>query len=126
MGRMLYEGQRSISNERVWSINRNYYLGAGRYGYAEWSGDMTTGFQSMAYQRRRMVTSLNLGESQWSMDIGRIYRSSHAENYARWMEFGAFVPIFRLHGSSMKSGSRGCMGRWPKPPRRKSCAFVMT
>jgi alpha-glucosidase len=99
MGRMLYEGQRSISNERVWSINRNYYLGAARYGYAEWSGDITTGFQSMAYQRRRMIASMNLGESQWSMDIGGFIGHPTSENYARWMEFGALVPIFRLHGS---------------------------
>lgn len=100
MGRMLYEGQRSISNERVWSINRNYYLGAIRYGYAEWSGDITTGFQSMAYQRRRMIATVNLGESAWSMDIGGFIGHPAPENYARWVEFGAFVPIFRLHGGN--------------------------
>ena len=100
MGRMLYEGQRSISNERVWSINRNYYLGAVKYGYAEWSGDITTGFQSMAYQRRRMIATLNLGESQWSMDAGGFIGHPSPENYARWMEFAAFVPIFRVHGGN--------------------------
>ena len=99
MGRALYEGQRSISNERVWSINRNYYLGAVRYGYALWSGDITTGFQSMAYQRRRMIANMNLGEPAWSMDIGGFIGHPTPENYARWMEFGAFVPIFRVHGS---------------------------
>jgi alpha-glucosidase (family GH31 glycosyl hydrolase) len=40
MGKMLYEGQRGYSDLRVWSINRNFYLGAQRYGYAEWSGDI--------------------------------------------------------------------------------------
>lgn len=99
MGRMEYEGQRSISNDRVWSLNRNYYLGAGRYAYAEWSGDITTGFQSMAYQRRRMIAALNLGEPQWSMDIGGFIGHPTPQNYARWMEFGAFVPIFRVHGA---------------------------
>jgi len=100
MGRMLYEGQRSVSNERVWSINRNYYLGAARYAYAEWSGDITTGFQNMAYQRRRMIASMNLGESEWSMDTGGFGGHPVPENYARWMEFGAFVPIFRVHGTN--------------------------
>ena len=98
MARALFEGQRSISNERVWSINRNYYLGAVRYAYAEWSGDIGTGFQSMAYQRRRMIATLNLGESAWSMDTGGFNGHPSAENYARWMEFGAFVPVFRVHG----------------------------
>lgn len=98
MGRALYEGQRSVSSERVWSINRAYYIGASRYGYAEWSGDIVTGFQSMAYQRRRMVSTLNLGESAWGMDAGGFIGHPTSENYARWVEFAAFVPIFRVHG----------------------------
>jgi alpha-glucosidase (family GH31 glycosyl hydrolase) len=100
MARTLYEGQRSISNERAWSINRNYYLGAARYSYAEWSGDIGTGFQSMAYQRRRMVATLDLGESEWSMDTGGFNGHPTSENYARWMEFAAFVPVFRVHGGN--------------------------
>jgi alpha-glucosidase (family GH31 glycosyl hydrolase) len=100
MARSLYDGQRSVSSERVWSINRNYYLGSLRYGYAEWSGDIRTGFQSMAYQRKRMIATLNLGESEWSMDTGGYSGHPTPENYARWMEFGAFVPIFRVHGGS--------------------------
>jgi alpha-glucosidase (family GH31 glycosyl hydrolase) len=98
MARTLYEGQRSVSDERVWSINRNYYLGAVRYGYAEWSGDIHTGFQSMAFQRTRMVATLDLGEPHWSMDTGGIWGHPTAENYARWIEFASFVPIFRVHG----------------------------
>lgn len=99
MGRAEYEGQRSVSNERAWSINRNYYLGAVRYGYAEWSGDIDTGFQSMAYQRRRMIATLDLGEPEWSMDTGGFHGNPTPQNYARWMEFAAFVPIYRVHGS---------------------------
>ena len=100
MARALYEGQRAISNERAWSINRNYYPGALRYSYAEWSGDIGTGFQSMAYQRRRMIATLNLGEPAWSMDTGGFNGHPTAENYARWMEFAAFVPVFRVHGGN--------------------------
>lgn len=99
MGRMLYEGQRGYSNLRVWSINRNYYLGAQRYGYAEWSGDIQTGFESMQNQRYRMLSTLNLGEPHWSMDTGGFEGHPTPENYARWMEFAAFVPIDRVHGT---------------------------
>jgi alpha-glucosidase len=99
MGRSLYEGQRSISQERVFSINRNYYLGAARFGYAEWSGDIQTGFKAMAQQRARMVAALNLGLTQWSMDTGGFIGHPTAENYARWMEFATFVPIDRVHGN---------------------------
>ncbi len=40
MERAMYEGARSTGDQRVWSINRNFYLGAQRYAYAEWSGDI--------------------------------------------------------------------------------------
>ncbi len=98
MGRMLYEGQRADSNLRVWSINRSFYLGASRYGYAGWSGDIDTGFASMAFQRRRMLAALDTGEFHWSMDTGGFSGHPSPENYARWMEFAAFVPIMRVHG----------------------------
>ena len=98
MGRMLYEGQRADSNVRVWSINRAFYLGASRYAYAGWSGDIKTGFASMAFQRRRMLAALDTGEFHWSMDTGGFAGQPDPENYARWMEFAAFVPIMRVHG----------------------------
>jgi len=99
MGRMLWDGQRGHSPLRVWSINRNYYLGADRYGYAEWSGDIQTGFQSMQHQESRMLATLDLGEPHWSMDTGGFWGRPTDENYARWLEFAAFVPIDRVHGA---------------------------
>jgi alpha-glucosidase len=98
MGRTLYDGQRSMSDERVWSINRAYYLGALKYGFALWSGDIITGFPSMAYQRVRMLSALDTGMPQWSMDTGGFSGHPSPENYARWIEFATFVPIDRVHG----------------------------
>ena len=98
MQRALYEGARSIGNQRVWSINRNFYLGAQRYAYGEWSGDIWTGFGSMAHQESRMLSTISLGEPHWSMDTGGFIGHPNSENYARWMEFAAFVPIMRVHG----------------------------
>ena len=98
MGRMLYDGQRATANQRVWSLNRNFYLGASRYGYAGWSGDIPTGFDAMAFERRRMLAALNTGEFHWSMDTGGFHGHPSDENYARWVEFAAFVPILRVHG----------------------------
>jgi alpha-glucosidase len=98
MGRMLYEGQRKNSETRVWSINRDFYLGASRYGYAGWSGDIDSGFASMALQRVRMLAAVDTGEFHWSMDTGGFHGHPTPENYARWIEFAAFVPIMRVHG----------------------------
>ncbi|HEY0197479.1 MAG TPA: TIM-barrel domain-containing protein [Rhodanobacter sp.] len=99
MQRALYDGQRSISNHRVWSINRNFWLGAQRYAYGMWSGDIATGFASMEGQRARMLSAIDVGAMQWGMDGGGFNNGTPTpENYARWIEFGAFTPIFRVHG----------------------------
>ena len=98
MERAMYEGTRSLADQRVWSISRNFYLGAQRYAYAEWSGDEPTGFASMAWQPPRMLSIINLGEPHWSMDTGGFSGHPSAENYARWVELAAFAPIMRVHG----------------------------
>ncbi|MCX7922508.1 MAG: DUF4968 domain-containing protein [Clostridia bacterium] len=109
MQKSFYEWQRAYTNKRVWSISRNYYIGAQRYAYAMWSGDILSDFSSMAMQRERMLSAVNLGQTQWSMDTGGFFdsrrspeESSSPELYARWMEFGAFTPVFRVHGAQYK------------------------
>jgi alpha-glucosidase len=98
MERALYEGYRKVSNERVWSINRNFYVGAQKYAYGMWSGDIGSGFYNMKEQRDRMLSAINLGEAKWGMDTGGFNGNPNSENYARWMQFSALTPIFRVHG----------------------------
>ncbi len=100
MQRSEYEGQRAYNNKRVWSINRNFFLGAQRYAYGHWSGDISTGFNNMADQAPFMLSSIMLGSSWWGMDIGGFNGTPSNDNYYRWMEFGAFVPIYRVHGQN--------------------------
>jgi alpha-glucosidase (family GH31 glycosyl hydrolase) len=99
MQRAIYDGQRAYSPLRVWSINRDFWLGSQRYAYGLWSGDIQTGFASMAAQRPRMLSAIAVGEMQWGMDGGGFVGHPSDENYARWIEFGAFTPIFRVHGT---------------------------
>lgn len=99
MERALYDGQRHyFPGTRVFSLNRDFYLGAQRYAYALWSGDIQTGFASMAAQRARMLSAIGTGEMWWGMDGGGFHGHPDPENYARWIEFDAFCPIFRVHG----------------------------
>jgi alpha-glucosidase (family GH31 glycosyl hydrolase) len=99
MQRALYDAQRAATDQRVWSINRTFWLGSQRYAYGMWSGDIDTGFKSMAAQRARMLSAINVGEMKWGMDGGGFIGHPSDENYARWIEFGAFTPIFRVHGT---------------------------
>ncbi|MHB8812809.1 MAG: glycoside hydrolase family 31 protein [Steroidobacteraceae bacterium] len=98
MQRALYDGQRRRSDQRVWSLNRNFWLGAQRYAYGLWSGDINTGFASMAEQRPRMLSAMDVGEMWWGMDGGGFHGRPGPQNYARWIEFDAFAPVFRVHG----------------------------
>ncbi len=111
MQKMYYDGERSLSDRRVWSLNRNFYLGAQRYAYTSWSGDIDCTWKSMQEQRGMMLTSLHLGQTWWSMDAGG-FRGlpwwadvphgfkglPTAETYTRWIQFASFAPIFRVHG----------------------------
>ncbi len=98
MQRALYNAQRRVSDVRVWSVNRNFWLGSQRYAYGLWSGDIKTGFDVMAAQRKRMLSAIDVGEMKWGMDGGGFHGHPSDQNYARWIEFGAFTPIFRVHG----------------------------
>ncbi|QNK02981.1 TIM-barrel domain-containing protein [Dyella telluris] len=99
MQRTMYDGQRAHSDQRVWSVNRNFYLGSQRYAYGVWSGDIQSGFASMAAQRQRMLAAFDVGAMHWGMDGGGFKAPRPTdENYARWIQFGAFTPVFRVHG----------------------------
>lgn len=97
MAKTYYEYARGKADKRTFSLNRNFYLGAQRYASVLWSGDIRSGFRVMAAQRERMLSAVNVGQMKWSMDIGGFNSEPSSENYARWMQFGAFVPVFRVH-----------------------------
>lgn len=110
MAQAIYEGQRAHTKDqvRVWTNNRNFYSGSQRYAYATWSGDIESGFAVMRQQRERLLCSVNVGQARWGMDAGgfnnnfRIEGAELSESYARWIEFAAFVPVFRTHGTSYR------------------------
>ena len=98
MQRALYDAQRAHTDIRVWSINRSFWLGAQRYAYGLWSGDIKSDFPTMAIQPLRMLNAITAGATLWGMDGGGFHGHPSDQNYARWIEFGAFTPIFRVHG----------------------------
>lgn len=102
MQRTQYEGQRSYNNERVFSLNRNYFVGSNRYAYGLWSGDIPSSFISLSEQRTSLLTSSMMGAGWWSMDVGGFLGIEStdpmiSEMYIRWMQMGVFVPFYRIH-----------------------------
>jgi alpha-glucosidase len=111
MQRSFYDGQRYATttsnqslyhNNRVWSLNRAFNGGAQKYAYGLWSGDIAVTNASMQDQRKFMLSSVALGAAWWGMDIGGFDGKPSNDDYLHWMQFGAFAPIYRVHGTAFQ------------------------
>jgi alpha-D-xyloside xylohydrolase len=104
--RAVYEGQRSVSDQkRVFILSRSAFAGSQRYGVTAWSGDVLSDWLTF---KRQIPAGLNFslsGIPYWTTDIGGFISGGNLndpdfrELFIRWFEFGAFSPIFRVHGT---------------------------
>ncbi len=104
--RAVYEGQRGASDQkRVFILSRSAFAGSQRYGVTAWSGDVLSDWMSF---RRQIPAGLNFslsGLPYWTTDIGGFISGGNLndpnfrELFIRWFQFGAFSPIFRVHGT---------------------------
>ena len=80
------------------------YAGVGSHRYPlGFSGDTIVSWKSLRLQPRFTSTAANIGYTWWSHDIGgHMFGKGDPELYARWVQFGAFSPVNRLH--STKNG----------------------
>lgn len=72
--------------------------GAGRYVIG-FSGDTHITWNSLAFQPNFTATAANIGYGYWSHDIGGHVEGDDTdpELYTRWVQFGAYSPVLRLH-----------------------------
>ena len=76
------------------------WLGNHRYPIG-FSGDTHVDWDTLNFQPYFTATAANVGYSWWSHDIGgHMFGVEDAELYARWVQFGVFSPIFRLHSTN--------------------------
>jgi alpha-D-xyloside xylohydrolase len=98
-----YEGLRAAGQEQVLSLLRCAWAGSQRYGALVWSGDIDTTWESF---RAQLAAGLNMGLAGipwWTTDIGGFEGGdpdspAYRELLVRWFQWGAFCPVFRLHG----------------------------
>ncbi|RMI14691.1 MAG: DUF5110 domain-containing protein [Calditrichaeota bacterium] len=80
-------------------LSRYAGLGSHRYPIG-FSGDASISWQSLDFQPYFTATAANVAYGYWSHDIGGHTRGdSPPELYTRWVQFGAFSPIFRTHAT---------------------------
>lgn len=103
-------------------ITFSRYAGAGSHRYpVGFSGDSITTWESLDFQPYFTLTASNIGYGWWSHDIGGHmwgYRSD--EMATRWIQFGIYSPIMRLHST--------CSEFYGKEPwkYKKECEVVMS
>ena len=78
------------------------YAGPGSHRYPiGFSGDTFTTWRSLALQPQFTSTASNIGYGWWSHDIGgHMLGDRDDERLIRWIQFGVFSPIMRIHSSS--------------------------
>jgi hypothetical protein len=75
-------------------------LGGHRYPIG-FSGDTVISWASLAFQPHFTATASNVAYTWWSHDIGgHMHGVRDPELYARWVQYGVFSPILRLHSTS--------------------------
>ncbi|HHK2085625.1 TPA: TIM-barrel domain-containing protein [Enterococcus faecalis] len=78
------------------------YAGPGSHRYpVGFSGDSIISWESLQFQPYFTATASNIGYSWWSHDIGGHMGGKRDDELTlRWMQFGIYSPINRLHSSS--------------------------
>ena len=108
----VYENQRkTTSDKRVCIMTRSAFAGQQHYGSNMWSGDVVSTWDSF---RKQIPLGLNFsvtGNPNFNTDIGGFFCGAYnvgglacknpqfQELYVRWLQYGAFCPMFRSHGT---------------------------
>lgn len=106
MAETQYEGGRAADPRRVWSLNRAFAPGIGRFGAAVWTGDIDSNWDTLANQPGTLLNWGLAGVPFSAQDLGGFIGQPAPELYARWIEQGVFEPIMRTHGMLN-------LDRWP-------------
>jgi alpha-D-xyloside xylohydrolase len=83
---------------------RSAWAGQQRYPAAVWSGDIPATWDALRRQVRAGLSIGVAGIPWWTTDIGGFHGGdatdeAYRELMVRWFQFGAFCPLFRLHGN---------------------------
>ncbi len=98
-----YDGLKEEGETEILSLVRCAWAGSQKYGVLTWSGDIHSSFRAM---REQLQAGLNMGMAGipwWTSDIGGFIGGDISDPYfkellVRWFAWGAFCPVFRMHG----------------------------
>jgi alpha-D-xyloside xylohydrolase len=97
----LHDGFRraTAGKKRVCNLTRSYYAGAQRLGAAYWTGDVDIVLNTYLNQLPAGLNVCATGLPYFCTDVGGFLGETDPNILARWFQWGAFNPVFRIHGS---------------------------
>jgi alpha-D-xyloside xylohydrolase len=111
MTEMFYRNWRSeIPNKRAVILHRANFPGQQAHSTMQWNNDIACNFTTLKNSVPSGLSSTMTGIPYWTTDIGGYWgvnvdfsTATNQELMVRWLQYGAFLPIFRIHGN-MKGG----------------------
>jgi oligosaccharide 4-alpha-D-glucosyltransferase len=101
--RIIYEAMLEAHPDyRIMNLTRSGFTGSAAYNTSVWSGDVSADWNGLEKQLALGLGAGITGFSYWGSDVGGFVSSSSIppkELFVRWMQFGAYTPVFRAHGS---------------------------
>jgi len=101
--RMLFNNYaKDYPNKRLFHLNRAGFAGSQRYSIFPWSGDVSRSWSGFKAQLSLMLGMSMSGVPYIHADAGG-FAGGDGDNelYTRWLQFAAFTPIFRPHGTAL-------------------------
>ena len=105
----VYDHQREVTaDKRVFILTRSAFAGQQRYGASTWTGDVVASWGALENQISAGLNFSLCGNPHWNSDIGgfflwdfpqKLEDPEYRELYTRWLQFGAFTPMMRSHGT---------------------------
>jgi oligosaccharide 4-alpha-D-glucosyltransferase len=101
--KMLYNYYaKEYPNKRLFSLNRSGFAGSQRYSIFPWTGDVSRSWSGLQSQLKVLLGMSMSGVPYVHSDAGG-FAGGDGDNelYIRWLQFAAFTPILRPHGTAL-------------------------
>ena len=101
--RMLAENyQKTYPGQRLFHLSRSGYAGSPRFSSFPWTGDVSRSWNGLKAQLPVIQGMSISGIPYVHSDAGGFAGGdADAELYVRWLQFAAFTPIYRPHGTAL-------------------------
>ena len=109
----LYDNWRKeVPGKRAFFLVRQAFAGQQRNAATLWSSDITCTWRAFKSQVPQGINACSSGIPYWTSDIGGYHfnwsapdwsTASNRELFTRWFQFGAFCPVFRIHGKGERA-----------------------